>query len=77
VRRCNRYLAQEIASVRPRAYSAGRDRPSRVLMAPARSWEVSLPHHAITMPRAAFDSYHCSRYNTRREGSPWKGSNRW
>jgi uracil-DNA glycosylase family 4 len=68
VRRCNRYLAQEIASVRPRAILAlGAIAHRAVLMAlglaPGK-WRFA--HHAIhELPSARlFDSYNCSRYNT-------------
>jgi len=68
VRRCNRYLAQEIASVRPRAILAlGAIAHRAVLMAlglaPGK-WRFA--HHAVhELPSVRlFDSYHCSRYNT-------------
>ena len=68
VRRCNRYLAAEIAAARPRAILAlGAIAHRAVLMAlglpPGKS---SFAHHAIhQLPTARlFDSYHCSRYNT-------------
>jgi uracil-DNA glycosylase family 4 len=68
VRRCNRYLAQEIATVRPRAILAlGAIAHRAVLMAlrlPPGQWRFS--HHAVhDLPSTRlFDSYHCSRYNT-------------
>jgi len=68
VRRCNRYLAEEIARVRPRAILAlGAIAHRAVLMAlglaPGRH---RFAHHAVhELPGARlFDSYHCSRYNT-------------
>jgi uracil-DNA glycosylase family 4 len=69
VRRCNRYLAEEIAAVRPRAILAlGAIAHRAVLMAfglGQRPWRFA--HHAVhelpAGPRL-FDSYHCSRYNT-------------
>ena len=68
VRRCNRYLAEEIARVRPRAILAlGAIAHGAVLMAlglaPGRH---RFAHHAVhELPRVRlFDSYHCSRYNT-------------
>ena len=68
VRRCNRYLAQEIVAVRPRAILAlGAIAHRAVLMALGLSpgkWRFA--HHAVhELPAARlFDSYHCSRYNT-------------
>jgi len=68
VRRCNRYLAQEIASVRPRAVLAlGAIAHRAVLMAlDIRPGERRFAHHAVhDLPSTRlFDSYHCSRYNT-------------
>ena len=72
VRRCNRYLAEEIAAVRPRAILAlGAIAHRAVLMAfklaPGRH---RFAHRAVHELSAAspgtrlFDSYHCSRYNT-------------
>jgi len=68
VRRCNHYLAEEIAMVRPRAILAlGAIAHRAVLMAfglaPGRH---RFAHHAVhELPGASlFDSYHCSRYNT-------------
>jgi uracil-DNA glycosylase family 4 len=72
LRRCNRFLAGEIAAARPRAILAlGGLAHRAVLMAlgltPAR-WRFA--HHAMhefreTAPGIRlFDSYHCSRYNT-------------
>ena len=68
VRRCNHYLAEEIAMVRPRAILAlGALAHRAVLMAfglaPGRH---RFAHHAVhRLPGASlFDSYHCSRYNT-------------
>jgi uracil-DNA glycosylase len=68
IRRCNRYLAEEIALARPRAILAlGAIAHRAVLMAlglaPGR-WRFA--HHAVhELPGARlFDSYHCSRYNT-------------
>ena len=70
VRRCNRYLAEEIAAVRPRAILAlGAIAHRAVLMAlglsPGRHRFSHGAVHALP-PLAArlFDSYHCSRYNT-------------
>jgi len=72
VRRCNRYLAEEIAAVRPRAILAlGAIAHRAVLMAvklsPGRHrFAHRAVHELCTASRAArlFDSYHCSRYNT-------------
>jgi len=68
VRRCNRYLAAEIAAVRPRAILAlGAIAHRAVLMAlglaPGK-WRFA--HHTVhELPSLRlFDSYHCSRYNT-------------
>lgn len=68
IRRCNRYLAEEIALVRPRAILAlGAIAHRAVLMAfglaPGRH---RFAHHAVhELPGASlFNSYHCSRYNT-------------
>jgi len=68
VRRCNRYLAEEIALVRPKAILAlGAIAHRAVLMtlglAPGRH---RFAHHAVHELAGAslFDSYHCSRYNT-------------
>jgi uracil-DNA glycosylase family 4 len=72
VRRCNRFLAQEIVAVRPRAILAlGAIAHRAVLMAlglaPGK-WRFA--HHAVhELPQVRlgarlFDSYHCSRYNT-------------
>jgi len=68
VRRCNRYLAEEIAAARPRAILAlGAIAHRAVLMAfelaPGRH---RFAHHAVhELPGTRlFDSYHCSRYNT-------------
>ena len=72
VRRCNRYLAEEIATARPRAILAlGAIAHRAVLMAfelaPGRH---RFAHRAVhELPAASpaarlFDSYHCSRYNT-------------
>jgi uracil-DNA glycosylase family 4 len=68
VRRCNRYLAEEIAAARPRAILAlGAIAHRAVLMAfelaPSRH---RFAHHAVhELPGTRlFDSYHCSRYNT-------------
>jgi uracil-DNA glycosylase family 4 len=72
IRRCNHYLAEEIAAVRPRAILAlGAIAHRSVLMAfkltPGRH---HFAHRAVYELSAAspvarlFDSYHCSRYNT-------------
>ena len=68
VRRCNRYLAAEIAGTRPRAILAlGAIAHGAVVHAlglvPSRH---RFAHRAIhEVPGATlFDSYHCSRYNT-------------
>jgi len=72
VRRCNRYLSAEIASIGPRAILAlGAVAHRAVLMAlglPPGRWRFA--HHAVhELPQVRlgtrlFDSYHCSRYNT-------------
>ncbi|HET7765289.1 MAG TPA: uracil-DNA glycosylase [Burkholderiales bacterium] len=68
VRRCNRYLAAEIAAVGPRAILAlGAIAHRAVLMALGLApgqWRFA--HHAVhELPSLRlFDSYHCSRYNT-------------
>lgn len=68
VRRCNHYLAEEIAAVRPRAILAlGAVAHRAVLMAlglkPGAHRFAHRARHAL--PGATlFDSYHCSRYNT-------------
>ncbi|HTQ72688.1 MAG TPA: uracil-DNA glycosylase [Burkholderiales bacterium] len=72
VRRCNRYLAHEIAAVRPRAILAlGAVAHRAVLMALGLApGERRFAHHAVhELPQVRpgarlFDSYHCSRYNT-------------
>ena len=72
VRRCNRYLAEEIAAVRPRAILAlGAIAHRAVLMAfelaPGRHRFAHRAVHELceASPVARlFDSYHCSRYNT-------------
>src|SRR5262245_11950544 len=68
VRRCNRYLAAEIAAVRPRAILAlGAIAHRAVLMAvEIAPGKLRFAHHAAhELPTARlFDSYHCSRYNT-------------
>ena len=72
VRRCNRYRAEEIAAVRPRAILAlGAIAHRAVLMAfelaPGRHRFAHRAVHelAADSPVARlFDSYHCSRYNT-------------
>ncbi len=68
VRRCNRYLAQEIGAVKPTAILAlGAVAHRAVLMAldlPPGRWRFA--HGAVHDLSAVrlFDSYHCSRYNT-------------
>jgi uracil-DNA glycosylase family 4 len=72
VRRCNPFLAAEIAGVRPRAILAlGAVAHRAVLMAlelPAGRYRFA--HHSTyelpvaSSPIRLFDSYHCSRYNT-------------
>jgi len=72
VRRCNRYLVEEIAAARPRAILAlGAIAHRAVLMAlrlaPGRHrFAHSAVHELAAAPSATrlFDSYHCSRYNT-------------
>lgn len=72
VRRCNRYLVEEIAAARPRAILAlGAIAHRAVLMAfglaPARHRFAHRAVHELPAASAAvrlFDSYHCSRYNT-------------
>jgi len=72
VRRCNRYLAEEIAAVRPRAILAlGAIAHRAVLMAvklsPGRHRFAHRAVHELSAASPAtrlFDSYHCSRYNT-------------
>jgi uracil-DNA glycosylase family 4 len=68
IRRCNRYLAAEIAAVRPRAILAlGAIAHRAVLIALGLSPGKSrFAHHAVhELPAVRlFDSYHCSRYNT-------------
>jgi len=68
VRRCNRYLAGEVAGVRPRAILAlGAIAHRAVLLvfglAPGHH---RFAHHAVhELPGVRlYDSYHCSRYNT-------------
>jgi uracil-DNA glycosylase family 4 len=75
VRRCNRYLAEEIAHVRPRAMLAlGSIAHQAILRALGLKLSMfRFAHHAVHVlpsnphvPEGArlFDSYHCSRYNT-------------
>jgi len=72
VRRCNRYLAEEIAAARPRAILAlGAIAHRAVLMAfelaPGQHRFAHRAVHELPAPSPAarlFDSYHCSRYNT-------------
>ena len=75
VRRCNGFLAAELAEVRPRAVLAlGTVAHRAVLMALGpRAREYPFRHHAaydmppgVTAGKSArlFSSYHCSRYNT-------------
>ncbi len=74
VRRCNRYLAGEIAHVQPRAILAlGAIAHRAVLMAfGLKPGPYRFAHHAVhrlsPVPGAEevrlYDSYHCSRYNT-------------
>jgi uracil-DNA glycosylase family 4 len=68
VRRCNRYLAAEIAAVRPRAILAlGAIAHRAVLLALGIApGKRRFAHHAVhELPSLRlFDSYHCSRYNT-------------
>jgi uracil-DNA glycosylase len=66
--RCNRYLSEEIATVRPRAILAlGAIAHRAVLMAlelpPGRHPFAHQAVHELPAARL-FDSYHCSRYNT-------------
>jgi len=68
VARCNRYLAQEIDVVRPRAILAlGAIAHRAVLLAfglaPGRHRFAHHAEHELPGARL-FDSYHCSRYNT-------------
>jgi uracil-DNA glycosylase family 4 len=72
VRRCNRYLAEEIAAVRPRAILAlGAIAHGAVLRALGlAAGRHRFAHHAahelreVSCGTTLFDSYHCSRYNT-------------
>jgi uracil-DNA glycosylase family 4 len=72
VRRCNHYLAEEIASARPRAILAlGAIAHRAVLLALGLApGALRFEHGAVHgLPGASsgtrlFDSYHCSRYNT-------------
>ena len=68
VRQCNRYLAAEIAAVRPRAILAlGAIAHRAVLMALGIApGKLHFAHHAVheLSTLRLFDSYHCSRYNT-------------
>ena len=70
VRRCNHYLAEEIAATRPRAILAlGTIAHRAVLMAfGLPQGEYRFAHHAVhdlaSCKARLFDSYHCSRYNT-------------
>ena len=70
VRRCNRYLAEEIAASRPQAILAlGAIAHRAVLMAfaltPARHrFAHRAVHELPSFGARLFDSYHCSRYNT-------------
>ncbi len=69
VRRCNRYLAAEIAAVKPRALLAlGRIAHDAVLRAlelkPSAHKFAHGAVHALPGGATLFDSYHCSRYNT-------------
>jgi uracil-DNA glycosylase family 4 len=71
IRRCNHYLAAEIARVRPRAILAlGRVAHEAVLLAaqlpPRRFAFAHGALHRLPGDESAvlFDSYHCSRYNT-------------
>ncbi len=72
VRRCNRYLAEEIAAARPRAILAlGAIAHRAVLMAfelaPERHRFAHRAVHELcegSPVTRLFDSYHCSRYNT-------------
>ncbi len=72
IRRCNHYLAEEIAAARPRAILAlGAIAHRAVLMASglkasALRFAHGASHDLSATPSRArlFDSYHCSRYNT-------------
>ena len=72
IRRCNHYLAEEIAAARPRAILAlGAIAHRAVLMAFGLTpGGRQFAHHAVhELPAVSsgtrlFDSYHCSRYNT-------------
>ncbi|HKB64121.1 MAG TPA: uracil-DNA glycosylase [Burkholderiales bacterium] len=72
VRRCNHYLAEEIAAARPRAILAlGAIAHRAVLMAfrlsPGRHRFAHRGVHELVAASSVtrlFDSYHCSRYNT-------------
>jgi uracil-DNA glycosylase family 4 len=69
IRRCNGYLANELAQRPPRAVLAlGRIAHDATLMALGlRPREFAFGHHAVhALPGGMrlFDSYHCSRYNT-------------
>ena len=74
VRRCNHYLAAELAAVKPRAVLAlGTVAHQAVLLACSlKAIAYPFAHHAVhALPGAPgaqglmlFDSYHCSRYNT-------------
>lgn len=70
VRRCNRYLAGELATLRPGAaiLALGGIAHRAVLMAmglrPARHAFGHGARHELPGGIALFDSYHCSRYNT-------------
>ncbi len=72
IRRCNHYLAEEIAAARPRAILAlGAIAHRAVLMAcglrpSAHRFAHRASHDLSGTPARAqlFDSYHCSRYNT-------------
>jgi uracil-DNA glycosylase family 4 len=69
VRRCNRYLAAEIAAVKPRAMLAlGRIAHDAILRAlELRASAYKFAHgaeHVLPGGGTLIDSYHCSRYNT-------------
>ena len=69
IRRCNGYLANELAARPPRAILAlGRIAHDATLEALGlRARDYAFGHHAIhDLPKGPrlFDSYHCSRYNT-------------
>ena len=75
VRRCNQFLAAELATLKPRAVLAlGRVAHQAVLMARGlKAGDFPFRHHAVhPLPQpkkgdpglTLFDSYHCSRYNT-------------